>query len=110
TAAETAAIERELHLERGLFPALVILAGAGVVVAARRSRAASRLEPGPAALTGAALAAFVCAYAAIHLVIEAQPRYRYAVMPAILALAAPAWRAILTHRRERRATVAAPTG
>jgi hypothetical protein len=67
--------------ERGLFLPVVVLAGLGV------ARLTWRRRWGRAALF---CVCFMVAYAAIHLAIEAQPRYRYPVMPAIFALTAPA--------------------
>jgi hypothetical protein len=68
-------------LERGLALPVVILAAWGVVQLGRERRVGR---------VAAFLACLVIAYAAIHLAIEAMPRYRYPVMPAIFTLTAPA--------------------
>jgi hypothetical protein len=85
--------------ERGLFLPVVILAGLGA------ARLAWRRRWGRAALF---CACFIVAYAAIHLVIEAQPRYRYPVMPAIFALTAPACAAVADPARRAPARRAGP--
>lgn len=68
--------------ERGLFLPIMALAAAGVMLVNRR-RAWNRWA--------VFLACLVVAFVAAHLVIEVMPRYRYLVMPAVFALAAPAW-------------------
>ncbi|MDR2453723.1 MAG: hypothetical protein LBD51_04070 [Bifidobacteriaceae bacterium] len=78
-------------LERGIFLPAVVLAAWGAAAIGRRRR-------------WGALAAFlgclVAAYFLAHLVIEAQPRYRYLVSPAIFALAGPAWARLATPARQ----------
>jgi hypothetical protein len=68
--------------ERGLFLPIVLMAATGIVLLNRQRRWT---------YLATFLACFVAAYAVIHLAIEVQPRYRYLVMPAIFALAAPTW-------------------
>jgi hypothetical protein len=69
-------------MERGFFLPAVLLAAAGVIALSRGRRW------GAVAIF---LACLLVAYATVHLVVEVQPRYRYAIMPAIFALGAPAW-------------------
>ncbi|MDR0627049.1 MAG: hypothetical protein LBG11_07290 [Bifidobacteriaceae bacterium] len=79
--------------ERGLFLPIVILAAADVWLINRRRHWTA---------LAAFLACFVIAFAAIHLVIEVQPRYRYLVMPAVFALTSPTWAWLTTRRRHLR--------
>ncbi|MDR1442133.1 MAG: hypothetical protein LBJ02_07085 [Bifidobacteriaceae bacterium] len=77
--------------ERGLFVPVVLAAALGVALISRGRRWNE---------VALFLGLLVAAYAAAHLAIEVQPRYRYPVMPAIFALTSPLW-AGLTRDRAR---------
>jgi hypothetical protein len=100
--ARRADVARYLVLgERGLFLRVVLLAAWGVALT-NRERAWGRLA--------VFLGCFVAAYALVHLAIEAQPRYRYLVMPAVFALTGPAWTALLAARPSARASASLRRG